>query len=80
MMRNQQTVNYGNISHRFSLGLEVLQEARKVGDDLRRQVLRDDLVLTRVVVQLVEGRQEGSTEGVPAGATGSDVRVAEGRK
>lgn len=51
-------------SHRFPLGLELLQVARQLSDDLRRQVLRYDLVLTRVVVQLVKGRQERPTEGI----------------
>lgn len=39
--------------------------AREFRDNLRRQVLRYHLVLARVVIQLVERRQEGSTEGVP---------------
>ncbi len=38
------------MSHRFSLRLEFLQVAWKFCDDLRRQVLRYHLMLTRVVI------------------------------
>lgn len=53
-------------SHRFSLSLELLQVARKLNEDLGGQVLRYDLVLTCVVIQLIKGCEEGSTEGVPS--------------
>lgn len=54
-------------THRFPLGLQVLQVARELRDDLGRQVLGDHLVLARVVVELVERHQEGPAEGVPGG-------------
>lgn len=38
------------------------------------QVLRYDLVLTRIVVQLIKGREEGSTEGVPGGRKGKETQ------
>lgn len=53
-------------THRFPFRLQVLQVARELRDDLGRQVLCDHLVLACIVVQLIERRQEGPAEGVPA--------------
>lgn len=53
------------IAHRFSLRLELLCVPSQLRDDLRHKVLRDDLMLARVVVELVQRRQEGPTKAVP---------------
>lgn len=55
----------GSLTHRLPLRLDILQVARKLGDDLRRQVLGDHLVLPGVIVEFVERRQEGPAERVP---------------
>lgn len=53
------------IAHRFSLCLELLCVPSKLRDDLGHKVLRNDFMLARIVIQLIERRQEGSTETVP---------------
>lgn len=59
------------IAHRFSLRLELLCVPSQLRDDLRHKVLRDDLMLARVVVELVQRRQEGPTKAVPGDTAGT---------
>lgn len=40
-------------THRFPLCFDLLCVSREVGDDLRRHILCDDLMLAGVIVQLV---------------------------
>ena len=56
------------VLYRFPLCLQLLDVARELAEDVCAQVLGDDLVLTRVVVQLPQRHQEGPAGGVPAGA------------
>jgi len=68
------------MTHRLPLGLELLQVARQLRHDVGGEVLRDDLMLTGVVIQLGEGGHKGLTGRVPGQTqevmsdTGGDVR------
>ena len=53
------------MTHRLPLALELLEVARQLRHDVGGEVLRDDLMLAGVVVQLVEGGHKGSTGRVP---------------
>ena len=52
-------------THRLSLALELLEVASELSHDVGGEVLRDDLMLAGVVVQLIEGGHKGSTGRVP---------------
>lgn len=64
------------MSHWFSLGLELLHVAWQLCDDLRHQVLRNNFMLTRVVIQLIKCRQEGSTEAIPGKTQEATMKIA----
>lgn len=58
--------------YRFPLCFQLLDVSRQLTDDVSGEILSHDLVLSRIVVQLIQGHQEGPTGRVPGNKTRRD--------